>query len=42
LTARLGPRERFTGEDDLVIAGEGGLPLNVDVLSSRGERQQVD
>jgi len=36
--ARVGQRDRFTGEDDFVFAGEGGLPLNGDALSSRYER----
>jgi integrase len=36
--ARLGQRERFVGEDDFVFAGESGLPLNGDALSSRYER----
>ena len=36
--ARIGQRERFTGEDNFVFAGEGGLPLNGDALSSRYER----
>jgi integrase len=36
--ARIGQRERFTGEDDFVFAGEGALPLNGDALSSRYER----
>jgi integrase len=33
--ASLGRRERFTGEDDFVFAGEGGPPLDGDALSSR-------
>lgn len=33
--ARLGSRERFAGDDDFVFAGEGGLPLDGDALSSR-------
>ncbi len=33
--ARLGERERFTGDDDFVFAGEAGLPLDGDALSSR-------
>jgi integrase len=33
--ARLGTRERFTGEDDFVFAGAAGLPLDGDALSSR-------
>jgi integrase len=33
--ARLGARDRFTGEDDFVFAGEGGPPLDGDALSSR-------
>ena len=33
--ARLGDRERFTGDDDFVFAGEAGLPLDGDALSSR-------
>jgi integrase len=36
--ARIGQRTRFTGEDDFVFAGERGLPLNGDALSSRYER----
>jgi|SRR5579875_1721629 len=36
--ARLGQRERHTGEDDFVFAGEGGLPLDGDALSSRYRR----
>ncbi len=36
--ARIGQRERFTREDDFVFAGETGLPLNGDALSSRYER----
>ena len=36
--ARIGQRARFTGEDDFVFAGEAGLPLNGDALSSRYER----
>ena len=35
--ARIGQRERFTGEDDFVFAGESGMPLNPDALSSRYE-----
>ena len=37
--ARLGQRDRFTGEDDFVFAGEAGLPLDGDALSSRYERR---
>ena len=33
--ARLGDREKFTGDDDFVFAGEAGLPLDGDALSSR-------
>ncbi len=33
--ARLGDRERYTGDDDFVFAGEAGLPLDGDALSSR-------
>jgi integrase len=33
--ARLGGREQFTGDDDFVFAGEAGLPLDGDALSSR-------
>jgi integrase len=33
--ARIGQRDRFTGEDEFVFAGEGGLPLDGDALSSR-------
>jgi integrase len=33
--ARLGDREGFTGDDDFVFAGEIGLPLDGDALSSR-------
>src|SRR5205085_4396882 len=33
--AKLGQRERFTGEDDFVFVGESGLPLDGDALSSR-------
>ena len=33
--ARLGDRERHTGDDDFVFAGEVGLPLDGDALSSR-------
>ena len=33
--ARLGEREEFTGDDDFVFAGEVGLPLDGDGLSSR-------
>ena len=33
--ARLGDRDRFTGDDDLVFAGEAGLPLDGDAPSSR-------
>ena len=36
--ARLGRRERFTGEDEFVFAGEHGLPLDGDALSSRYQR----
>jgi integrase len=36
--ARLGQRERFTGEDDFVFAGEAGVPINGDALSSRYEK----
>ena len=31
--ARIGQRDRFTGEDEFVFAGESGLPLNGDALS---------
>jgi integrase len=33
--ARLCDRDRFTGDDDFVFAGEAGLPLDGDALSSR-------
>ncbi len=33
--AKLGDRERFTGDDDFVFAGEVGPPLDGDALSSR-------
>ena len=33
--AKLGDRDRFTGDDDFVFAGEVGLPLDGDALSSR-------
>src|SRR5205807_382661 len=33
--AKLGDRGRFTGDDDFVFAGEAGLPLDGDALSSR-------
>ncbi|MBV8989362.1 MAG: site-specific integrase, partial [Solirubrobacterales bacterium] len=33
--ATLGQRERFTREDEFVFAGEAGLPLDGDALSSR-------
>ena len=33
--AELGDRERYTGDDDFVFAGEAGLPLDGDALSSR-------
>lgn len=36
--ARVGQRERFTGDDDFVFPGESGLPLNPDALSSRYEK----
>jgi integrase len=36
--ARLGRRERYTGEDQFVFAGEHGLPLDGDALSSRYQR----
>ncbi len=36
--ARLGQRERFTGDDDFVFAGESGLPIHGDALSSRYEK----
>jgi integrase len=36
--ARIGQRQRFTGEDDFVFAGESGMPLNPDALSSRYEK----
>jgi integrase len=36
--ARLGRRERYTGEDEFVFAGEHGLPLDGDALSSRYQR----
>jgi integrase len=36
--ARIGRRQRFTGEDDFVFAGESGMPLNPDALSSRYEK----
>jgi integrase len=36
--ARLSRRERFTGEDDFVFAGEHGPPVDGDALSSRYQR----
>ena len=33
--ARLRDRQRYTGDDDFVFAGEAGLPLDGDALSSR-------
>src|ERR1700729_2293939 len=33
--AKLGDRERYTGDDDFVFACEAGLPLDGDALSSR-------
>lgn len=33
--ARLADREQFSGDDDFVFAGEAGLPLDGDALSSR-------
>ena len=33
--AKLGDRERYTGDDDFVFAGEAGPPLDGDALSSR-------
>ena len=33
--AKLGGRERYTGDDDFVFAGEAGLPLDGDALSGR-------
>jgi integrase len=36
--ARLGQRERFTGDDDFVFAADSGLPINGDALSSRYEK----
>ena len=33
--AKLGRRQRFTGEDDFVFVGDHGLPLDGDALSSR-------
>jgi integrase len=33
--AKLGDRERYTGDDDFVFAGEAGFPLDGDALSSR-------
>jgi integrase len=33
--AKLGDRGRYTGDDDFVFAGEAGLPLDGDALSSR-------
>ncbi len=36
--ARLSQRGRFTGDDDFVFAGEFGLPINGDALSSRYEK----
>ena len=33
--AKLGDREMYTGDDDFVFAGEVGLPLDGDALSSR-------
>jgi integrase len=40
--ARLGQRDRFVGDDEFVFAGESGLPLNGDALSSRYERALDD
>ncbi len=40
--ARLGQRERFVGEDDFVFAGEAGLPINGDALSTRYEKALED
>ena len=39
--ARLGERERFTGDDDFVFAGEAGPPLDGDALSSRYETRST-
>src|SRR5260370_40681113 len=36
--ARLGVRDRFTGDDDFAFAAEPGLPINGDALSSRYEK----
>jgi len=36
--ARLGQRERFTGDDDFVFAGDSGLPPHGDALSKRYEK----
>ena len=36
--ARLDQRVRFVGEDEFVFAGESGVPLNGDALSSRYEK----
>jgi integrase len=36
--ARIGQRERFTGDDDFVFAGASGMPLDPDALSSRYEK----
>jgi integrase len=36
--ARIGQRGRLTGDDDFVFAGDSGLPLDGDALSSRYER----
>ncbi len=36
--ARIGQRDRFIGEDEFVFAGEAGMPLNGDALSSRYEK----
>jgi integrase len=36
--AQIGQRQRFTGDDDFVFAGESGMPLNPDALSSRYEK----
>ena len=35
--ARLGQREKFTGDDDFVFSGRAGLPLDGDALSKRYE-----
>jgi hypothetical protein len=38
MLAKLGQRERFSGADDFVFAGELGLPLDGHALSGRYHR----